>query len=114
MAFRIRVNMSEIGSVTGIYYLLPARLCESRNQTFVGHFSQATAAQAEVPAIAPWSPAYTTAVVQAHLRVFAFGDKYLALVFLVNHGCFSHVALSSPSDSFSESLITVGLGLVVF
>jgi hypothetical protein len=62
----------------------------------MGHFSQATAAQAKVAAIAPGSPTYATAVVQAHLGILAFGDKYLTLVLLVNHGCFSHVALSSP------------------
>jgi len=95
--------MSEIGSVTGICYLLPARLGESRNQTFVSHFSQATAAQAKVAINRSGPPANAAAIVQAHLGVFAFGDQYLALMLLINHGCFSHVVLSSPYDSSLSS-----------
>jgi hypothetical protein len=65
----------------------------------VSHLSQAATAEAEVPVVATRSAAYTAAIVQTHLRKLAFGDKHLALMLFVNHGCFSHVALFSPSDS---------------
>ncbi len=56
----------------------------------MGHLSQTTTAQTEISVIASGPAANPAAIVQAHHWIFAFGGKYPALVFFVNHGCFSH------------------------
>lgn len=65
----------------------------------MSHFSQATTAQAKVAIKRSGPSANATAIVQAHFGVLAFGGQYLALAFFINHGCFSHVVISSPYDS---------------
>jgi hypothetical protein len=80
----MRVNMSEIGSVTGIYNLLPARLCETRNEPFMGHLAKTATAEAEVAIVAPGPSANFAAVVEPHLRIFAFGDKHPAFVLFID------------------------------
>jgi hypothetical protein len=56
----------------------------------VGHLTQAATAQAEVAVIASRPSANAAAIVQAHDWIFAFGGQYPALIFFIDHGCFSH------------------------
>ncbi len=99
-ALRMRVSMSEMGSVI---MASPACLDKPRDFASKTKLSEANSAKAEVTVITARTTANATAVVQAHFRVFAFSGFYLALVLLVNHGCFSHVVLSSPWTSFRLS-----------
>ena len=56
-AFLIRVNISAIGSVTTpIISALPTRLSDPGQLALQGQFSEADAAQAEIPYISPGSP----------------------------------------------------------
>jgi hypothetical protein len=80
----MRVNISEIGSVTGIYTLLPARLSETRNEPFMGHLAKTATAQAEVAIVASGTTANFAAVVEAHRRIFAFCDKHPAFVLFID------------------------------
>ena len=88
---RILVNMSAIGSDTGICLtLLPTRLCDAREQTCVCHLSQAASAQSEIAVIASRPSANSAAIMQANLRKLAFSNKQLVLVLFYNHRCFGH------------------------
>jgi hypothetical protein len=81
----MRANISEIGSVTGIYYLLPARLGDTGNKTFMNHFSQAATTKAEVSIKAPWPAANSATVVETDSRIFALHGKHPPFMFLVNN-----------------------------
>src|SRR5881275_369526 len=71
MPLRIRVSMSEIGSVMTPTYKppLPARLDHARNLAPVRQLPQTDPAQTELPKHRPRSPAAQAARVLAHLKL---------------------------------------------
>src|SRR5450432_1234659 len=62
LAFRIRVSMSPIGSVT-ITRSSPTRLRHAGDDPLVGELAQADAAHAELAEIGAWAPAARAAVI---------------------------------------------------
>jgi hypothetical protein len=77
--------MSDIGSVTGIYFLLPAGLGDAWDQSIMGHFAQATTTKPEVAIITARAATNSATIVQAHGWIFAPCGRHPAFVLFINH-----------------------------
>src|SRR5947207_14341332 len=89
--FRMRVNISAIGSVIMARPLLPARLRHARDLAFEGELPEADPTQAELANEAPRAPAPLAAVALAHRMRRVEGARVLRLH---DHRDFRHLSLS--------------------